>query len=300
MERNYAGFEDKQAIITKAKYNQLVKSYLALAKAPYGNEECLMIIYRFLSAFKDHHVSVRATFDANKLDSAYISQRQIIPISDEKISQLRKSTTFEGIYDFHDPARYKIAVIKDQTLLHDYIGIIVNSNLPGWKKGMIKFEAKMETDSLGKGVLYMLNGMPKLESFSFRKDAISGDWHREGTTPNRSAYNSKLVDAKKLTDKTLYIKVASFGTYNAKNVDSLLLANKENLNRMPNLVLDLRGNGGGADYVYRPLMPYMYTSPVRYRGTSIWATPENIKGWKRYLEDDEMSAENKASIQKTI
>jgi len=300
MEANYAGFKDKKAAMTEKGYNQLVSEYATLSKDPNANEHCLMIIYQFLKQFKDHHVSIGIKFDAGKLDSAFISQKQIIPISDERIAELRKSTGFEGIYDFHEGTKYKIAVIKDKTPLHDYIGIIVSSNLPGWKPGMIKFEAKLETDSMGMGALFMQNGRPKIDGFYFWKNAISGDWHREGTTPEPPSYKYVPVESKRLSDKTLYIKISSFSPGNAKNIDSILRVNAEALKTMPNLVLDLRNNGGGADYTYEPLVPYIYSNPAKLIGVSVLATEANIKGWKQYLDDPDMSEGNKKSIRNTV
>jgi hypothetical protein len=300
MEKNYAGFKDKQAQMTKAGYEKLVKQYLDYSRLPHSKEQCLPIIVSFLAHFKDDHVSTRSHFDAAKLDSAYMSQRQIIPLTDERIAVLRKSTSFEGIYDFHDPLLYKIAVIKDKTLIHDYVGIIISSNAKGWKRGMIKLEGTMVSDSVMKGVLYMINGKPKQEGFTFGKDALWGDWHREGTNPSRGSYKYEPVASRKLSDKTLYIKISSFSPSNAKNIDSILKVNKDALATTPNLVLDLRGNGGGADFAAMPLLPYVYTNPIKSTGTSLLSTEANIKGWKKYLDDEDLSEKEKNSIKGTI
>ena len=69
---------------------------------------------------------------------------------------------------------------------------------------------------------------------------------------------------------------------------------------MPNLVLDLRGNGGGADYTFNPLLPYVYTDPVKLIGVSLWSTDATINGWKKYLEDKDMSEENKKEISNIV
>jgi hypothetical protein len=300
METNYAGFKDKQTLMTKPGYDKLVKQYLGYANVPNSNEKCLLIINQFLAKFKDHHVGIRMNFDAAKLDSAYMAQRQIIPLTDEKIAALRRSTGFEGIYDFHDAAKYKIAVMKDVTELHDYIAVIVSSNLPGWKRGMIKWEGKMVTDSLASGVLYMLNGKPKPEGFYFGKDAIWGDWHREGTTPARPGGKYEAVASRKLSDKTLYLKISSFAPFNAKNIDSLITTNTDALKTMPYLIIDLRDNGGGSDYTFNPLMDYIYTNPIKSSGASLLSTDANIKGWAAKLDDEDRSEENKNSIRNTI
>jgi len=300
METNYPGFADKKAWMTDKVYDKIVADHLAASKEPHSREDCLLVIYDYLSKFKDHHISVRANFDAAKNDSAYFARRPLTPLSEARIAELRKSKGFEGIYDFHDPAKYKIAIIKDKTPIHDYVGVLVSSNLPGWKPGMMKMEGKLINDSTMIGLLFMQNGMPKVEGFTFGKDALWGDWHREGTTPERPSSSYVPVASKKLSDKTLYIKISSFGPNNAKNIDSVLRVNQEMLKTAPNLVLDLRGNGGGSDYVYEPLLPYVYTNPVKHTGISILATDANIKGWKSYLEDKDRSPENIASIRKTV
>lgn len=301
MEKNYAGFKDKQAIMTKGGYNKMLKQYLELAKAPHADEHCLMIISQYLLQFKNHHVSVRARFDATKLDSAYLAQREIISLSDKRIAELRKSRGFEGVYDFHDPAKYKIAVIKDKTPLRDYVAVIVSSNLPGWKPGMIKWEGKMINDTVARGVLYVLNGMPKAEGFYFKGDRIYGDWHREGTTivnPTSSKYEP--VAFKKLSSKTAYLKISTFDSSNGKNIDSIINANKILLNDMPNLIIDLRGNGGGSDWTFAPLMNLVYTGPVKHIGNDLLSTDTNIEGWKSFLADEDRSEDNKQGIRTII
>jgi len=300
MEKNYAGFNDKKALMTDASYEKLVNEYRGYSKGPHAGEKCLLIISQFLDHFKDRHISVAVNFDPYKKDSLFISRREIIPISDERIAALRHSHTFEGIYNFHDSALYKIAVVKNITPLHDYIGVIINSNLPGWKRGMIKFEGKLVSDSLEKGVLYIINQKPKQEYFYFGKNFIGGDWQREGTTREKMNYSYVPVASKKLSNKTLYIKISSFSPSNAKNIDSVVRANHQLLKTMPYLVLDLRGNGGGGDFAYSPLVPYLYSEPFKMIGVSLLSTEENIKGWESFLTNDDLPEEQKNSTRRTI
>ncbi len=301
MEQNYAGFKDKQALITKAGYEKLANEYLGYARSPHSHEECLMIISQFLSHFKDDHVSIGANFDATKVDSSFVSQRQIIPISDEKIAELRKSKTAEGIYDFKwDSGAYKIAVIKDKTPLHDYIGVIIGSKLPGWKKGMLKIEGKQVNDSLLRGVIYMKNQMPKPEGFFIGRNILGGDWQREGTVGEKRISKYVPVASKKLDDKTLYIKISNFSLGNYKNIDSVFKVNTDALKTMPYLVLDLRGNGGGGDFSYTPILPYIYTDPIHEIGADLYATEANISGYKKNLDDKDMPENERISLEKTI
>ena len=301
MEANYAGFKDKVAQMTEAGYGRLVRDYLAYSKGPHSTEKCLLIIASFLDHFKDEHVSVGHSFDPTRIDSFFVSQRELINIPERRLRELQKSTTTEGIYYFKHDSSYKIAVVKDKTPLHDYIGVIISSKLAGWKPGMLKFEGKFINDSVLKGVLYMRNQLPKVEWFWLGKDFIGGDWQREGTVAAQTrSFPYEPVASRKLDGKTLYIKIASFSASNAKNIDSIMALNKDDLSSLPNLVLDLRDNGGGSDFTFGSLLPYLYTGPVRNRGADVWSTDSTISGWRRTLDDPDLPASSRDQIDKIV
>jgi hypothetical protein len=295
MEKNYAGFKEKEASMTKAGYRKLIQQYTKYSKWPHANEECIFILWQFLDQFKDNHVGLASTL-GGKTDSAFLKQRQTIEISDEKYKQLLKSKGKEGIYYFKwDSLAYKIAVIKDKSPVHDYIGVIVSSNLPGWKKGSVKLYAKMKNDSAAQGVLFMRNQMPAVNGFTFRGDEILGDFQRVGTTIKKEQEfdGYEPFTSKKLDNKTLYIKLTSFSPGYKKKIDSLFKANEGALKTMPNLVLDLRGNNGGTDAAYQPILPYIYSNPVKNIGNDLYATEANIEGWKRNATNPDLSADEK-------
>lgn len=295
MEKNYAGFKEKEAAMTKTGYQKLVEEYTKYSKLPHANEECIFILSQFLDHFKDHHVSLASTL-GGKTDSTFLKQRQTIEISDEKYQELLKSKGKEGIYYFKwDSLAYKIALIKDKSPVHDYIGVIVSSNLPGWKKGSVKLYAKMENDSLAKGVLFMRNQMPAVNGFLFKGDEILGDFQRVGTKVKKQEQfdHYEPFSSKKLDEKTLYIKVASFSLPYTKKIDSLFKANEDALKTTPYLILDLRNNGGGGDMAYQPILPYLYTKPVKNIGVSLYATEDNIKGWKKNAANPDLTEDEK-------
>lgn len=300
IEKNYAGFKDKQEQMTDKGYSQIVKKFQNLSKSTTAKENCLLIIAQYLDSFKDQHIQISPRFDATKNDTGYINQRTLIPLSEKKLAALSKSKGKEGIYQFRHDSSYKIAVFKDRSALHDYIGVVVDSKLPTWKRGHLKFEAKQINDSVFKGVLYMRNHMPKIEYFDFGKDRIAGDWQREGTAFKKISYNYIPVSGQKLSDKTLYLKISSFSGSNAKNIDSLFKAHAATLSSTPNLIIDLRDNGGGSDFSFTPILPYIYTHPVKGIGVDVLATESNITGWKKVLENKDLPEQNRAAISNMI
>ena len=69
---------------------------------------------------------------------------------------------------------------------------------------------------------------------------------------------------------------------------------------MPNLILDLRGNDGGSDFVYEPLTPLLYADPVHDIGVDVLATADNVKSWSALLDNKNITGWTRYSIQHTI
>ena len=308
IEKNFAGFPDRLKNLSKATYKREVESILKLTHNKFSSDNCVLLISQYLNIFKSHHLGFFPNFDFTKLDTNFINHRPLFTLTDALLNKLKLSKSWEGIYYFTHDSSYKIAVIKDPTPFHDYIGIIVESKLATWKKGMLKIEGKLINDSLCTGLLYMRNHRPKLEGLGLldSNNMISGDWRREGTLKKEKkktssgSQNSSDIDFKKLSPNTNYLKISSFETEYKSNIDSILKENESLLNSTANLILDLRDNGGGADNLWQPLIQYLYTDPLKTIGVDALATDTTIVGWKKYLEDKNLSNESVNEIKATI
>jgi len=84
-----------------------------------------------------------------------------------------------------------------------------------------------------------------------------------------------------LSTKTLRLTLKNFEPYNRDALIALIEAHHEDLAAHPNWIVDVRGNGGGSDSSYEPLMPWLMPDGVANAGTAILATPANIAGWTR-------------------
>lgn len=181
IEQNFSGFSDRVKTIGKETYDKQVDELSKLTRDKFASDNCILIINKYLNIFQSHHLGFTFTYDPH-IDTDFVNHRPLFPITDKEIERLRTSKTFEGIYYFAYDTSYKIAVIKDPTPLHDYVGVIMESKIPTWKKGMLKLEGKSVNDSLITGLLYMRNHRPKLEGFALWGDnnMLSGDWVRLG------------------------------------------------------------------------------------------------------------------------
>lgn len=308
VEHNFAGFPDRIKALSKEVYKKKTDELLQLTRNKFASDNCPLILSQYLDIFKSHHLGFSLQLDFSKTDTAFVNHRPIFNITEEKMAELKKSRSWEGIYYFVHDSSIKIAVIKDPTPLHDYIGVTLESTRPTWKKGMIKWEGKLINDSLLSGLLYMRNHRPKMEGFNLWNDnnMISGDWRREGTPAKKypqsssTSQRSPTIDAKSLTPTTFYIKMTSFNPRYKPVIDSILKANEGLLNSTPNLVLDLRDNGGGNDDSWAGLIPWFYTQPITMIGADVWATTTTIAAYKKYLENKDLSKEAVDRIQHQI
>lgn len=301
IEKNYVGFSDKLKLIQPTFYQNKTKQLIFSTKTKKANENCLLIISQYLDLFKDNHIGIGANFDVTKTDSTFLLTKEFVYLSPQKIQGLQNSKKVEGIYLKNFDTAYTIALIKKETSITDYIGVIVDSKLPNWKRGMVKLEAKKINDSVLKGILYLRNHLPKVEWFYIGKNRLGGDLQREGNMPENLIYEPyRPVDAKKVSNKTFYIKISDFDASNAKNIDSVFSTYKQILDTIPNLILDLRDNGGGSDFSFYPILKYIYTNPVKNIGVDVLATEAVIKGWRDVLKDEDISEEAKNSISNMI
>jgi len=84
-----------------------------------------------------------------------------------------------------------------------------------------------------------------------------------------------------LSAKTLRLTLKSFEPYNRDALIALIEARRKDLSEHSNWIIDVRGNGGGADSSYQPLMPWLAPDELASAGTEILATQANIEGWAR-------------------
>jgi len=107
--------------------------------------------------------------------------------------------------------------------------------------------------------------------------------------------NFKILD-----DKTALLRLPSFEWSEKKNIDSLLKTYNQQLMKLPNWIIDLRGNTGGTDYAFSGLMPYIYTKPIKIKPDEFLSSKENIKILTENLSDTELSKAGKDFISNLI
>ncbi len=140
-----------------------------------------------------------------------------------------------------------------------------------------------------------------LNFFRDRHNTISQNaMSDEGAAPRQAGGHRPDLVARQLSPQTFYIGIGSFDESNAAAIDSLIRGDTALLRATPNLVLDLRGNGGGSDFAYQRLTPLLYTDPVHNIGVDVLATPDNVRSWSALLADKYVTGWARYFIQQTI
>ena len=302
IERNYAGFNDKVNKKTIATYNKHSQLALEQSKSITSPAHCVYLINDWLTFFKDGHLQVGRNRISKAKEKIGLQQRlqriERLHLSNEELALLKKTKGIPGIYRDQD-SLIRIAVIKSKSPFRDYCGVVISSKISQWAPGQVLLEFKIDKDKI-EGILYDKYYIPLLLSSNITKDTL-GTFVKEGSESSpHELVSTELVASKVLSKETLYLKISTFNQGNAKNIDSLIKANQKRLSTMTNLIIDLRNNGGGADFAYSPLIPYLYTNTIKNIGADVLSTADNIAGWAAVATTDGLPPDQKVFISEVI
>jgi len=300
IELNYAGFKDKVTISNIKQYKDFTAQKEQVAAKAKNKSQCYFIINQWMSYFNDNHLySVLNSNSIEKIDPKKLQTDfpiEKLSVSDKALEKLEKAQGIEGIYSKKNEG-FSIALVKDKTPFRDYAAVIIHSTDSKFENGTVLAELK-EKSVNEYFLLYNSAHMLGFTTLKPKEGELISDFTKNGIEViDNGNYN---FEAKLLNENTLYFNIPSFSWEAKPMVDSLFEAQKENLSKSSNLIIDLRNNGGGSDDVYGVISPYLYTQPIKGIGVDIWATPDNIKGWELVLEDPDIPAESKEEIQKLV
>ena len=103
------------------------------------------------------------------------------------------------------------------------------------------------------------------------------------TLPQQSSVTS-------LSPATLLIRLPSFEWSEKRIIDSLIKSNEAMMAKTSNWIIDLRDNGGGTDYAFDNLLPFLYTTPVKTYPDEFRSSKSNIGILEENLKDESISA----------
>ena len=300
LESNYAGFKDKVTPKNIKKYKDFTADKEQVVNKAKNKSQCYFIINQWMSYFNDNHLYTGLNAEAiekiqpQKLQTDFPIEK--LTVSEALIKKLESAKGIEGIYTKKGEG-FSIAVLKNKNPFRDYVAIVIKSSDSKFENGTVLAELKEKSAN----EYFLLYNSAHMLAFATIKpkngELISGFVKNGKEIVDNENYN---FEAKILNENTLYFNIPSFSWEAKPMVDSLFVAQKENLSKSANLIIDLRNNGGGSDDVYSVISPYLNTQPIKGIGVDMYASNDNIKGWELMLQDPNLPSDNKAEYQKMV
>ena len=194
-------------------------------------------------------------------------------------------TVNEQIENLKDPmigvwqsSPYKIGIVRDtMNIIRKYVGFIIESEVPEWKKGDVKVEFfddysahfYMQDRSVERRNVWLKN---EVELFVGNMKFVN--------TLKADTLEQQLLATSKplffnLSDETTLLRVPSFNLEHKESINTLIEDNKKTILSHKNFIIDLRDNGGGADNSWQNIIPFIYTNPIKTIGVEFYSTPLN-------------------------
>lgn len=295
IENNYPGYHVKVTEENRLELKTLENSLRE--KITEYPDSCGICLRRYASWFKDNHLRVSTVFNNPNKN---IQENNNIIMSSANIADIRNSK--ESIEGLWLGFRGDVAIVKNREA-NRWDGISINYH--GYKPNQIMFTLTKQDDGLFRCRHYKsyMNYKPVNETASVELNGkiieIHGDSYLVRKSDNQQAdkalqysYCSKHPNGNNtfpiaiaLTDNTFYLRAPGFGS---ETTNRLVKQHWNEITSRPNLIIDIRYNGGGQDKYYHNLSELIYTDSYNSHGVEWYATKDNIKLFEDALKNNEI------------
>lgn len=326
IEHNYAGFNDKVNETNRAAYEEFLDEIIKRAQSMEDRYACAALIRKWLAYFKDGHIQLNhdrpnlRDLSEDAIRETFASTQSAPKWTEKKVRKYLDKNTLhpiEGIWQ-NASGSYRTAIIKspNTTSASDFIGVVLKADSIYWMPGNIKVEINSTNDGL-LAEYYYRDHHPELVEVKLYGDEIVefvglSQWKKQypeairrtevRVDPDYFSKNNRTITPSflRLDDQTALLTLPSFGGQHAIVIDSLINTHMADITSSENLIVDLRGNPGGSDFCYAPIIPILYTHPIFTDGVSIYASEDNIRSWEVLLEDPKFSPAIKVRIRELV
>ena len=314
IEKNHGGFNKKIKSPDEPAYKKFTDELNKEIKALKDNRHCIAYLKKYILYLQDHHSNITgaagqpvnessaAAIDSFLKSRVFLST-EIVRMDNDFLSDRLKNPAdgIEGIYETAD-GTYKVTLLENKTAYRDYAAFILESKTPLWTCGQVKFELKKINDSVMQYFGFLRNHTLNYDEIPFKKDQfrITG-WEKQTnkTDVKATVIDNQLIRFTVLDSQTTLISIRSFSSAVYKTLDSVYKQIIPQIKKYPYLIIDVRNNGGGADFAYSPLMPLLYTDTIHNDVVEIYNSPDNRKAYKKF---DSLSVQsgNKAVFSRSL
>ena len=295
---DYPGYSDK---VTTKSAPELAKLEQELRKkVQLYPDSCRKYLSKYADWFKDHHLRVRGLGSSSNVTKSKPELKYKVLNTDSfKILQSKKSTP-EGIWYTYIG---DIAIVKSANG-QDYIGTSISFR--NYEKNQIVFTLTPEKQSEYAVISYPYHDdyKPSKGKASIRLNDKIIELHDDNIRlvrkSNSETYDNALLMsyfpefpngsnifplALQLSDSTFYLRITTFGDDRG---NKLTKKHWKEIISSPNLIIDIRNNGGGQDENYSLLSDLVYNQPYESKGVEWYATKNNIKFYEDIIKNGEI------------
>ena len=317
VEANYAGMIDKVTPSNRSYYNSFSDSVRSLSLEPQNQQqtECAKVLSIWLAFFKDGHLglnfnSVSTSGNKDSIRMLFAGTPKAIYTAESFHQYLLKNKSklkpLEGIWR-NEAGNYTVGIWHDD---NKYTGFILKADSVYWLPGQIKMEISEDKDSV-KSNFYMRDhsmqlanvNIDDLDNGHIEIEKVGG-WYKLDEAGNmiyKNYYpNSSIVNFKRLSTSTNLLTIKSFDGNFRRTIDSIVTANDQLIQSTGNLIIDVRGNGGGSDISYYPIRKYLFTNPYTRYKTEIYCTNDNIQKFRDLASDKNYSPQEQEEFKKMV
>lgn len=264
--------------------------------------DCKVVLEKWLDFFRDGHTYIVTSVPQS--NETYSEEIQMTE-AQFKGEYREKSYNLNPIFGIWKSGSYTVAVIpspKTSKRDRDFVAVIIESNNPNWKNGEVKFELK-NTFGTSYQVNYLMgdHSVEKLtgEQTDFGTLELAGlnEWKKlwpEGNNIKKQSEIGLKMDQFHVAyiDEIPYLRLPDFYSVAPEYVDSLMKAHHDKILKADFMVVDVRGNGGGNDGTYFPVLPYLLSGPITLPSNGFWLSEFNTE-----LLINAFAAENGLSVE---
>jgi hypothetical protein len=307
VESDYPGFKEKTTY--KLIYDN-VKEGLIIKSQSIQEPDCLDLLRTYLKYFKDGHIHLTKANDEGVAQTEEKNSKTYsnVEISlDDFFKHISNSTDeLEGVWR---SSSYKVGLLKKN---NEYQAFIIESDNNSWKANEIKFSLMddgkanyyMGDHSLREDNYELFDG--SILSFKNTKSVFLRELPKPTLTEKEIKMRLNEIEGfyfKKLTEKTLLLRISSFEQTYVERIEKLIDDNIQLIESSKNLIIDVRDNDGGTDNAYEKLLPYICTNNLRSTGKEFLATPTLIDGLQHWIDitpDEEKYEKDKKMVKRWI
>ncbi|MEL6132175.1 MAG: S41 family peptidase [Bacteroidota bacterium] len=317
IEQNDAGYTyalEQKGVQTYATHNSEIEERITLVK---DNVQCNELLSEWLSFFRSGHIEVAYTPQAPPAKPSKAALKAKFTnweTVDVDISAFQKQVANQTYDDFRGiwetGSGYQIGIVKEG---EEYIGFVIKAKNPYWSEKQVKLRIK-PSKSGWSARYYMQDhservfdegvGMIGKDHMQIGDDFLLMNRLDASVDPSTEVgrYIKSIFASEpyyeKIDAQTAYIRIPSFAYQNKKAIDKLVAKNFEEITQTPNLIIDIRGNGGGSDASYNSIIPLLYTHPIRTPGIEFYASELNKQSMLGFATNERYDEDTRAHAQR--